>query len=96
MNIVNNQNILPMSKSEIKHLDFVLADLKSRYRTALEDEMMNNGFSSATVLNYDNDVVLVEVNYGINISIPELCFKKEVKIDRLRMEVMETNEQTKA
>lgn len=85
-----------MSKSEIKHLDFVLSDLKSRYRTAVEDEMMNNGFCSATVLNYDNDVVLVEMNYGISISIPELCFKKDIKIDRRRMEVLETNDQIKA
>lgn len=96
MSIVNNQNILPMSKSEIKHLDFVLSDLKNRYRTAVEEEMMNNGFGSATVLNYDNDIVLVEVNYGISISIPELCFQRDVKIDRRRMQILETNEQIKA
>lgn len=88
-------DIIPMSKSEIKRLDFVLSDLKSRYRTSIEEKMLNEGFALASVLNYDNDVILVEVSYGVNIAIPELCFKKDVKVDRHRMEVLEEKEPIK-
>lgn len=86
------KDILPMSKSEIKLLDFTLSKLKSKYRTSIEDEMNNEAFASASVLNYDNDVVLVELNYGVNVAIPELCFKKDIGIDRHSMSVMETKE----
>lgn len=84
-----NDEILPMTKSEIAKLDLVVAGLKKKYRTDIENRMMNDGFATAAILNYDNDVVMVEVRYGVSISIPELCFKEVVRIDRHGMEPIE-------
>ena len=81
--------VIPISKAENKRLEFVIGELKNRHRQELEDRMMNTGFASAKVLNFDNDVIVVDLNYGIQIEIPELVFSKNVLIDRKTMEVIE-------
>lgn len=84
-----SESILPISKSEFKKLDFVMKELKNRHRQDLEDKMMNSGFASARVLNFDNDVIIVDLDFGIQIEIPELVFSKSIMIDRKTMEVIQ-------
>lgn len=84
--------ILPISKSENKRLDFLLKELKDKHRQDLEDRMMNSGFASASVLNFDNNVIVVDMNFGIQIEIPELVFSKSILIDRKTMQVIEKSE----
>lgn len=87
-----SNEIIPMLKSEIKQLDSAISEIKNKYRTGIEDEMMNAGFAIAKVLNYDNDFILVDLSYGVDTAIPEFCFQKNIKISRHNMEVIETEE----
>lgn len=82
-------HILPMSKSEIQKLDFVVKDLKNKHREDIENKMMSSGFATANILNFDNDNIFIELKYGTLVDVPELCFNKIIKVNRTRMEVIE-------
>lgn len=86
--------ILPMTKGEIARLESAVTILKAKHRMDIQERMMNDAFAMAAVINYDNDIILIDLKYGVNISIPELCFRETVKIDRKSMKVVESNETT--
>ena len=86
------KEILPMSKSEAQQLEFLIHGLRSAYRHSIEKKMDAGGFAKASVINFDNDTVLVEINCGLQISIPGLVVKEIVKVNRRTMEVIEKME----
>lgn len=81
--------ILPMSKSEAQQLEFLIHGLRTAYRHSIEEKMEAGGFASVSIVNFDNDTILLEINCGLQISIPELANKEVIKINRRTMEVIE-------
>lgn len=81
-----------MSKSEAQQLEFLIHGLRSAYRHSIEKKMEAGGFARASVINFDNDTILIEIECGMQISIPELKYKENVKINRRTMEVIEKME----
>lgn len=66
-------NILPISKSECRKLDVVMEGIMKKYHC------------HTRVINFDNDTILIEVQYGFDPTI----LKKDFKINRHNMDIIE-------
>lgn len=82
-------NILPMTKNEITNLYRVMNLLKQEYKNSIGADSDPGGFASAFVLNFDNDIIVIQVKYGGTASIGDQSFKEQVKINRHTMMVEE-------
>lgn len=86
------EKVLPMSKSEAQQLEFLIHGLRSAYKHSIEEKMESGGFASVSIIDFDNDAIFLEINCGLQISIPGLVAKEMVKVNRRTMEVMEKAE----
>lgn len=84
------KEILPMSKSEAQQLDFLIHALNTTYKDKAERMLESDGgFAISSVTNFDNDTIVIEVKYGIQIDNPRTTFTDIVKVDRKTMRVIE-------
>lgn len=72
------QDISPMVKSEIKKLDSIMNSLRKKYKNQID---IPGGFVTVSVLNFDNDLINVEVKYGVSTS----SYADKISIDRKNM-----------
>lgn len=87
-----SDEILPMSKGEAQQLEFLIHGLRSAYKHSIEEKMESGGFASVSIINFDNEAIFLEINCGLQISIPGLVVRESVKVNRRTMEVIEKTE----
>lgn len=78
-----------MSKKEISELEDILTLLKIKYKYSIDSNRILGGFATSSVLNFDNDIIIIEIKFGIGNNGDNSSCRKEIKIDRHSMEIME-------
>lgn len=87
-----SNDVLPMSKSEIQQLDFLMFSLQETYKYSTRINMISGGFCTTKVINFDNDIIVIEIQAKIKNDKHNPILKEHIKINRHSMEVLEKME----
>ena len=77
-----NDNIKPLTKVELKKLTNVLDVLEEQTKKDTYVFRFSGGFAEAEMFNYDNDIIDIELNWGIQNDGENSTHTEQWKLDR--------------